>query len=100
QGWLADPSVAGVPLFPGAGFVALALRAGAAVGCSVLAALTLAAPLLLPAPGSVAVPVVVAAGRASPSRGVSLFSRAAAPAGWLLPAAGLLRPGSVAPGAA
>lgn len=77
----------------------LAIRAGDEVGCSVLDELTLAAPLLLPATGSVAVQVVVDAGRDSNSRGVSIFSRADAQAGWLLHAEGILRPGSVEPGA-
>ncbi len=99
QPWLADHAVSDVVLFPGTGFVELAIRAGDEVGCSVLDELTLAAPLLLPATGSVAVQVVVDAGRDSNSRGVSIFSRADAQAGWLLHAEGILRPGSVEPGA-
>ncbi|WP_079181371.1 type I polyketide synthase, partial [Mycobacterium tuberculosis] len=99
QPWLADHAVSDVVLFPGTGFVDLAIRAGDEVGCSVLDELTLAAPLLLPATGSVAVQVVVDAGRDSNSRGVSIFSRADAQAGWLLHAEGILRPGSVEPGA-
>ncbi len=63
QPWLADHAVSDVVLFPGTGFVELAIRAGDEVGCSVLDELTLAAPLLLPATGSVAVQVVVDAGR-------------------------------------
>ena len=49
QGWLADHAVSGVVVFPGAGFVELAIRAGDEVGCSVVDELTLQAPLMLPA---------------------------------------------------
>jgi mycoketide-CoA synthase len=63
QGWLADHAVSGVVVFPGAGFVELAIRAGDEVGCSMVDELTLQAPLMLPAGdsgwGSVAVQVVV-----------------------------------------
>ena len=61
QPWLADHAVAGVVLFPGAGFVELALRAGDEVGCAVVEELTLSAPLLLPAADGVQVQVVVGA---------------------------------------
>ena len=47
-------------LFPGAGFVELAIRAGDEVGCGVVDELMLHAPLVLPAEG-VAVQVVVGA---------------------------------------
>ena len=59
QGWLADHAVGGVVLFPGAGFVELAIRAGDEVGCGIVDELNLAAPLVLPAGGSVAIQVVV-----------------------------------------
>ena len=59
QGWLTDHAVDGVVVFPGAGFVELAIRAGDEVGCPVVDELTLQAPLLLPASGSVAVQLVV-----------------------------------------
>ena len=59
QGWLADHAVGGVVLFPGAGFVELAIRAGDEVGCGMVDELNLAAPLVLPAGGSVAIQVVV-----------------------------------------
>ena len=52
QAWLADHAVGGVVLFPGAGFVELAIRAGDEVGCGVVEELTLAAPLVLPAAAS------------------------------------------------
>ena len=48
QPWLADHAVGGVVLFPGAGFVELAIRAGDEVGCGVVEELMLHAPLVLP----------------------------------------------------
>ena len=75
QGWLADHAVGGVVLFPGAGFVELAIRAGDEVGCGVVDELNLAAPLVLPAGGSVAVQVVVGGPDDSGARAVSVFSR-------------------------
>ncbi len=49
QGWLTDHAVDGMVVFPGAGFVELAIRAGDEVGCPVIDELTLQSPLLLPA---------------------------------------------------
>ncbi len=107
QGWLADHAVGGVVLFPGAGFVELAIRAGDEVGCGVVDELNLAAPLVLPAAGSVAVQVVVggpvgvppACGGESGARAVSVFSRAEAGSGWSLHAEGVLRAASLQPSA-
>ncbi|MCV6972401.1 acyltransferase domain-containing protein [Mycobacterium bohemicum] len=113
QGWLADHAVSGTTLFPGAGFVELAIRAGDEVGCSAVDELTLQAPLLLPTVdsglGSVAVQVVI--GPASNDDGddggdggrrtFSVYSRADADAGsaWICHAEGVLSPGSVEPAA-
>ena len=99
QGWLADHAVGGVVLFPGAGFVELAIRAGDEVGCGVVDELNLAAPLILPPDGSVAVQVVVDGADESGARAVSVFSRAEAGAGWSLHAEGVLRAGSTQPSA-
>ncbi|CPR04842.1 polyketide synthase [Mycobacterium bohemicum DSM 44277] len=99
QGWLADHAVGGVVLFPGAGFVELAIRAGDEVGCGVVDELNLAAPLVLPASGSVAVQVVVGGPDELGGRAVSVFSRGEAGSGWVLHAEGLLSAGSVAPSA-
>ncbi|MCV7428484.1 type I polyketide synthase [Mycobacterium montefiorense] len=89
--WLADHVVDGVVLFPGAGFVELALRAGDEVGCSVVEELTLLAPLVL-VPGAAArVQVVVDAAGESGSRAVWVYSRgAAADSVWMLHAQGAL----------
>jgi mycoketide-CoA synthase len=99
QGWLADHAVGGVVLFPGAGFVELAIRAGDEVGCGVVEELNLAAPLVLPTGGSVAVQVVIGGPADSGARAVSVFSRAETGSGWLLHAEGELRAGSVEPSA-
>ncbi|HEY2450777.1 MAG TPA: type I polyketide synthase, partial [Mycobacterium sp.] len=74
QGWLADHAVDGLVVFPGAGFVELAIRAGDEVGCSVVDELTLQAPLMLPASGSVAVQLIVGAADESGQRSMSVFS--------------------------
>ncbi|HEY3995832.1 MAG TPA: type I polyketide synthase [Mycobacterium sp.] len=107
QGWLADHAVGGVVLFPGAGFVDLAIRAGDEVGCGIVDELNLAAPLALPTSGSVAMQVVVggpegappASGGESGVRSVSIFSRAEAGSGWSLHAEGVLRAGAMQPSA-
>ncbi|WP_142281302.1 type I polyketide synthase, partial [Mycobacterium palustre] len=99
QGWLADHAIGGVVLFPGAGFVELAIRAGDEVGCGVVDELNLAAPLVLPGAGSVAVQVVVGGADDAGARAVSVFSRGDAGSGWTLHAEGVLSAGTVEPGA-
>src|SRR5271156_4173568 len=107
QGWLTDHAVDGLAVFPGAGFVELAIRAGDEVGCPVVDELTLQAPLLLPPSGSVAVQLVVgpavgappACGGESGQRSMSVFSRDSADSGWTCHATGQLSSGSVEPGA-
>ena len=100
QPWLTDHAVAGVVLFPGAGFVELALRAGDEVGCSMVEELTLSSPLLLPAAGGVQVQVVMEAEDASGRRAVSVYSVGAQPGSqWTLHAEGVLSMGSPAPAA-
>ena len=76
QGWLADHAVAGAVLFPGTGFVELAIRAGDEAGCGHLRELTLQAPLVLPERGAVHVQVVVGVlEEETGRRTVSVFSR-------------------------
>ncbi|SOX53761.1 Phenolphthiocerol synthesis polyketide synthase type I Pks15/1 [Mycobacterium ahvazicum] len=100
QPWLADHAVAGVVLFPGAGFVELALRAGDEVGCSVVDELTLSAPMLLPASDGVAVQVVVGPAGSSGRRTVSVYSRGMQPdSEWTLHADGALSAGGEHTGA-
>ncbi|OMC23834.1 polyketide synthase [Mycobacterium colombiense] len=96
--WLADHAVGETVLFPGAGFVELAIRAGDEVGCEVIDELTLSAPLLLPPAGGVQVQLVVGAPDGSGSRRLAVYSAGAEPdSEWVLHAEGLLRPGAVTP---
>src|SRR5271166_2033710 len=101
QGWLADHAVDGVVVFPGAGFVELAICAGDEVGCRCVDELTLQSPLMLPASGSVAVQVVVGPAEESGQRNLSVFCRADAnsDSGWMCHATGQLSSGSIEPGA-
>ncbi|MEV5481563.1 type I polyketide synthase [Streptomyces sioyaensis] len=50
--WLADHAVSGAVLFPGTGFLELALRAAHQVGCRQVADLVVQTPLVLPAAGA------------------------------------------------
>ena len=96
--WLADHEVAGVVVFPGAGFVELALRAAEEVGAGSVAELTVSAPLVIPAQGAVAVQVVVGEVDSSGQRVVSIYSRPHGSGGraagldvaWVLHARGVL----------
>ncbi|MGO8963785.1 MAG: SDR family NAD(P)-dependent oxidoreductase [Mycobacterium sp.] len=96
--WLSDHAVTGVVLFPGAGFVELAIRAGDEVGWGLVEELTLSAPLVVPAVGGVQLQVVVDAAGETGSRTVSVYSLGALPgSGWVLHAQGVLSAGSLAP---
>ncbi|MGW7492694.1 acyltransferase domain-containing protein, partial [Streptomyces sp. NPDC054786] len=98
HGWLADHAVGGAVLFPGAGFVELALCAGDEVGCDVLEELTLEAPLVLPEQGSVRIQVTVGMRDESGTCSLGIYSRAddeGAP--WVRHAAGVLSTGAVSP---
>ncbi|MYR95035.1 MULTISPECIES: type I polyketide synthase [unclassified Streptomyces] len=75
QPWLADHKVGGAVLFPGTGFVELALRAAEEVGATVIEELTLEAPLVLPDSGGVALQVVVGASDGSGRRPATVYSR-------------------------
>ncbi|MET7764499.1 type I polyketide synthase [Streptomyces sp. NPDC005393] len=92
--WLADHVVGGELLFPGTGYLELALRAGDQVGCARVAELTIEAPLVLPAHGAVQLQVVV--GEAEDrTRPVTVYARPESPADdlpWTRHADGLLAP--------
>ncbi|WP_213455451.1 type I polyketide synthase, partial [Rhizomonospora bruguierae] len=92
QPWLADHVVGGTILFPGTGFVELAIRAGDQIGCGVLDELTLPAPLVLAPRGGVQVQVLVGAPDAAGRRTVTVHSRAddQPDLPWTLHAEGLL----------
>ncbi|MDT5088894.1 MAG: mycoketide-CoA synthase, partial [Mycobacterium sp.] len=99
QGWLTDHAVDGVAVFPGAGFVELAIRAGDEVGCARVDELNLQSPLLLPTSGSVAVQVVVGAADESGQRNISVFSRETSDSVWNCHATGVLSSDPVEPAA-
>ncbi|WP_406365859.1 SDR family NAD(P)-dependent oxidoreductase [Streptomyces sp. NBC_01546] len=92
QPWLADHLVGDSVVFPGTGFVELAVRAGDQVGCELLEELMLQAPLVLPERGAVALQVEVGAADASGRRPVSVHSRRddQPDQPWTLHAAGVL----------
>ncbi|MFJ9714301.1 type I polyketide synthase, partial [Streptomyces sp. NPDC101234] len=76
--WLAEHMVDGAAVFPGSGYVELAVRAGDGVGCGHLDELVLEAPLVLPAQGGVQLQVVVGDDPAEPGtsrRSVTVYAR-------------------------
>ncbi|QKV72744.1 acyltransferase domain-containing protein [Amycolatopsis sp. Hca4] len=73
--WLADHVAGDRIVFPGTGFVELAVRAADEVGRNRVAELTLAAPLVLPAHDAVQVQVVVAAAEDGESHTLTVHSR-------------------------
>nr|WP_269756711.1 type I polyketide synthase [Amycolatopsis aidingensis] len=90
--WLAEHTVGGQILFPGAGFLELAIHAGDQVGCDHVAELTLAAPLVLPAQGPVQVQVRVGPAAEGGSRSLTIHARPehTPDAPWTRHASGLL----------
>ena len=92
QPWLVDHAVGGVVLFPGTGFVELAMRAGEEAGCPVVRDLTLLTPLVLTAETAVQLQVVVEAVDESDTRRLVVYSRDAGDpqAGWVTHAEGAL----------
>ncbi|MGF1428946.1 type I polyketide synthase [Kitasatospora sp. LaBMicrA B282] len=95
HGWLAEHSVHGSLLVPGAALLELAVRAADQVGCDRVEELTLAAPLVLPAHGAVHVQLLVGGPDEQGARTLSLHGR---PEGapedqpWTRHAGGLLAP--------
>ncbi|HEX3783107.1 MAG TPA: SDR family NAD(P)-dependent oxidoreductase, partial [Pseudonocardiaceae bacterium] len=73
--WLADHAVGGVVLFPGTGFLELAIRAGDQVGCDSVEELTLATPLVLGERDAVAVQVAVGAPDPDGRRSLNIYAR-------------------------
>ncbi|MEU1017184.1 SDR family NAD(P)-dependent oxidoreductase [Streptomyces sp. NPDC005898] len=100
--WIADHAVSGTVLFPGTGFVEMALHAGRTLGCGRLEELTLEAPLTLTEQeqeqesGGVRLQLVVGAPDATGNRQLEVHSRPLADDGatqqrpWTRHAAGLL----------
>ncbi|MFE4517529.1 SDR family NAD(P)-dependent oxidoreductase [Kitasatospora sp. NPDC056783] len=98
--WLADHVVGGELLFPGTGYLELALQAAEQVGLDRVADLTLHAPLVFPEHGAVQLQVVVgAAGDAG--RPVGVYSRPESEGDelpWTRHADGVLAPGGAPAG--
>ncbi|WSW21183.1 SDR family NAD(P)-dependent oxidoreductase [Streptomyces phaeochromogenes] len=95
QPWLADHAVMGTVLFPGTGFVELAIRAGDEVNCGLIEELTLHAPLVLPERGGMAVQVMAAAPDQDGHRQLRIHARpenATPDEEWTLHAEGILTP--------
>ncbi|MFK4273125.1 type I polyketide synthase, partial [Streptomyces milbemycinicus] len=95
QPWLADHVVAGQVLFPGTGFVELAVRAGDEAGCGLVRELTLTAPLVLPEHGGIPVQVALGPPDDTGCRTLGIYSRPddAPDAPWVRHATGVLAPG-------
>ncbi|HZE28571.1 MAG TPA: type I polyketide synthase, partial [Gaiellaceae bacterium] len=74
--WLQDHAVAGAVLLPGTAFLELALYAAERVGAGAVAELTLAAPLVLPEQGAVAIQVAVGEPDEEGRRQISIHSHA------------------------
>ncbi|MFD3637066.1 SDR family NAD(P)-dependent oxidoreductase [Streptomyces sp. NPDC058664] len=93
--WLADHSLLGAVVLPGAAFLDLALYAGRAVGTPSLEELTLSAPLSLPDEGAVQLQLTVGAADAEGRRTVGVHAREAGSEGpWTEHASGVLSPAS------
>ncbi|MGO4649823.1 SDR family NAD(P)-dependent oxidoreductase, partial [Nocardia sp. 2YAB30] len=73
--WLADHTVAGVTLLPGAALVELALHVGTMVKCPQLAELVIEGPLSVPSTDAVELRVVASAPDDTGARTVSMYSR-------------------------
>ncbi|TCP45034.1 acyl transferase domain-containing protein, partial [Tamaricihabitans halophyticus] len=88
--WLVDHLVLGQTMFPGTGFLELAIRAGDELGCGRVEELTLAAPLVLDSP--IRLQVRVGADDGTGRRTISVHSHAedAGEGNWIRHAAGTL----------
>ncbi|WP_244902741.1 acyltransferase domain-containing protein, partial [Streptomyces griseoruber] len=103
QEWLRDHVVAGVVVFPGTGFLELALRAGEQAGCDRVEDLTVAVPLVVPERGGVRVQVRVGAADDAGRRTLEIHSRLEElpdDLPWTLHATGVLAAFADAPSAA
>ncbi|MFF9123939.1 SDR family NAD(P)-dependent oxidoreductase [Streptomyces sp. NPDC014889] len=73
--WLADHSVGGTVVFPGTGFLELAVRAADQAGCDRVEELAIDTPLVLPATGAVQMQISVGAADGTGSRELRFFTR-------------------------
>ncbi|WP_328338430.1 type I polyketide synthase [Micromonospora sp. NBC_00421] len=99
--WLADHAVDGAVVFPGTGYVDLALHAGAQVGAETIDELTIEAPLVLPERGAVQLQVVVGPADTGQARTLGVYARSAdTDAPWTRHASGVLATGTRTTGTA
>ncbi|MFD7924299.1 SDR family NAD(P)-dependent oxidoreductase, partial [Streptomyces sp. NPDC059740] len=98
--WLTDHMVFGSALLPGTAFVELAASAGDLVGCPRVEDLTLQAPLLLPADGSVQVQLRVGGPDGATHRTLSVHARTHDEEPWTCHATGELAAADGATGTA
>ncbi|MBP2327047.1 acyl transferase domain-containing protein/acyl carrier protein [Kibdelosporangium banguiense] len=92
QPWLADHSIADTVLFPGTGFVELAVWAGRQMDCGTIQELTIEAPLMLGAQDVVQIQVLVGALDDTGCRSVTMHARVAGAQEWQRHASGSLAP--------
>ncbi|MGW3213861.1 type I polyketide synthase [Streptomyces parvus] len=95
--WLADHVVGGAALFPGTGFVEMAIQAGDRTGCPRLEELTIETPLVVPEKAGVRVQLAVAAPDGTGTRRFTVHARpedADGGAPWTRHATGALAPGT------
>ncbi|WP_175411178.1 type I polyketide synthase, partial [Streptomyces sp. TRM64462] len=100
--WLADHTVSGVVVVPGAALVELAVRAGDETGCGTVDELVVEAPLVLPAQGAVQLRIGVGAPDATGRRPLTVHSRpedAAHDEAWTRHASGFLAESAAGPAA-
>uniref|UniRef100_UPI0007835E66 type I polyketide synthase n=1 Tax=Herbidospora sakaeratensis TaxID=564415 RepID=UPI0007835E66 len=98
QPWLGDHVVGGATLFPGTGFVELAVVAGHLAGCTRVDELTLAAPLVLPPDEEVQVQVTLGGPGPDGLRDLEIFARSQdAGTPWTRHAAGRVGPAGPVP---
>ncbi|MFD7919477.1 SDR family NAD(P)-dependent oxidoreductase [Streptomyces sp. NPDC059740] len=98
--WLADHTVHGSVLLPGAAFAEMAFTAGDRSGCPHVADLSLLSPLPLPADGTVQVQAVVGAPAENGDRPLGIYSRpgeAGDDLSWTRHAEGVLSPAAPHP---
>ncbi|GAA1959173.1 type I polyketide synthase [Amycolatopsis minnesotensis] len=88
--WLADHAVSGAVVFPGTGWVELAIRAGDEVGCPVLDELVIETPLPVPGPAAIQLQARVGGADGTGRRPVSLYARPGEDLAWTRHATGFL----------
>ncbi|MEH1058718.1 type I polyketide synthase [Micromonospora sp. CPCC 206171] len=97
QPWLADHTVGDTVLFPGTGFVELAVAAGERTDAPVVEELILHAPLMLPENTAVTLQVAVGPPDEGGSRSLTVHSRAGEADPWTRHADGRIGAGGTAP---